>query len=352
VFTEILKNCSLKNLSPLLNAVISLTFASTSQVTVASRARSMSTSSDTTTRSSTGVNDTERIASNLTAFKMLQDLLLFKNSRLLECLWDESVEEKNIEDLSQSEFSSKVMITARKCALLSMSKTSNKTVVGDDICQLVLDTVLQIYSRHPDNCELLEPKFHMLSLYFAGLNSFRSSEMKHMVHSTLEYVSIGASGEIPVHALQAASLAFLGLADAVLDATASDVDGFNSVLIDCQAVKSTLIRLISFDNSLGEVLCSCGLMNTVLIPLLNRVEKEGLGLVKLSEGTSANKLAEGALSVGVMVCAILDELLKASSVNVEKYRELEAQVNPLHFFHYFIFIFATCMCEQYNIYVY
>lgn len=321
VFAEILKHCSVQSMPILLEAVVSLTFATT-----APKHRTRSVSSERGTEGSLSVVGSDRLASNLSAFKMLREVLLFKKSVLGGCM-------ETIDTLSQSEFSRIVVEAAKQCAQVTMQETPSTDVsLDDEVCQQVLDTVLQVYSRHPDNCALLEPQFHMLALYFAGLNSFRSSEVKHMVHSTLEYVSIGATGEVPVHALQAASLTFLGLSEAVL--TYSDtVRGFESVLLDTQAVKNTLTRLISFDNTLGEVLCSCGLMDTVLIPLLKIVEQEGVRLVgPLLEGKDST-VGKGPLSVGVMACTLLDELLKASPKNVKRYRDLKTQVNRCIYTH-------------------
>lgn len=325
MFTEILKHSSLESMPLLLEAVVSLTFASLPTQTQAIRTRSVSSEME-SGRNSLMV-DSDRLASNLAAFNMLQEVLLHKKPLLAGCM-------HGIESLSQSEFSSKVVEASKQCARVAMSaESANDIESSDEVCERILDTVLQVYSRHPDNCALLEPKFHMLALYFAGLNSFRSSEVKHMIHSTLEYVSIGATGDVPVHALQAASLTFLGLSEAVLGCadpssvseTTINMHGFESVLSDTQGVKNTMIRLISFDNMLGEVLVQCGLMDTVLIPLLRMVEQDGARLVsRLHEHDG--KVAEGALSVGAMTCTLLDELLKASPKNVERYRDLKAQV--------------------------
>jgi hypothetical protein len=42
----------------------------------------------------------------------------------------------------------------------------------------LLSTVLQIYSNHPRNYSILEPKFHVLSLYLSLLSSFHLGELK------------------------------------------------------------------------------------------------------------------------------------------------------------------------------
>lgn len=104
------------------------------------------------------------------------------------------------------------------------------------------------------------------------------------------------------------------------------------MLADAELVCVTMTKLLDFDVHFAETLCSCGLMDGVLVPLLHRIVKDGPTLkaaadkANAAEGHSTWTAAERVLrSLCPMVCRTLARLMRRSPSNLARYRTLGVQ---------------------------
>ncbi len=152
----------------------------------------------------------------------------------------------------------------------------------------LLGAVLQVYSNHPRNYSLLEPRFQVLSLYLGCLSSFLTPDLKVMVIKTLEYVCSGVANAVPTHALFAAAASFMACCETFLapgwkmtgsssgsSGSSGSQEGGACWLTrelegDVELVAGTLEKLIQFDHQFVEVLGTTGVLGEVFYPLLSR----------------------------------------------------------------------------------
>ena len=155
---------------------------------------------------------------NHAAVGLLQDFMVHLTPALTETLVGDG--------MSQGEVAAGIMRAARGAAIRRLrrpppSSASSQTGYAgkDDECEQkrmhVLDALLQLYSSHPSNYAVVEPRYHLLSLFLTALTAYDSSEVKEMVLKTLEYVALTLN--VPELAIQAASLTFLAMSEAVSD---------------------------------------------------------------------------------------------------------------------------------------
>ncbi|GAB5029584.1 wd repeat and fyve domain-containing protein 3 [Nannochloropsis oceanica] len=181
----------------------------------------------------------------------------------------------------------------------------------------LLSTLLQIYSNHPRNYALLEPRFQALSLFLACLSSFRSPDLKLMVIKTLEYVCSGVANCAPTDALHAAAYTFMSCCEAFLGAIHGEqqqqqqqqekaaIVAVNKALHEnVEMVCETLEKLMQFDHQFVEVLGTTGVLGEVFYPLLARAVEE------------ANKTAAATAAAAAAAAIAIEEEHQAAKGNV------------------------------------
>ncbi len=202
----------------------------------------------------------------------------------------------------------------------------------------LLGTLLQVYSNHPRNYALLEPKFQVLSLYLACLSSFHSPDLKLMVIKTLEYVCSGVANCAPSDALHAASYTFMACCETFLlgPEQAEDAAVARELHDNVEMVCATLEKLIQFDHQFVEVLGTTGVLRDLFYPLLARaVQVAGEAAVEQdlarSSTTTTNAASMTATPSGVnevvcLACRILTMMLQETpSVASRFFREVRLQ---------------------------
>lgn len=280
----------------------------------------------------------EKLAANGPAFSIYQHVLILRTPLLRTLLYAEGLSpEGAFEGLSQSEVSAKLVSIAQSAAQGHAGRRAS-TVEDEECLSQLLDSVLLLYGSHSSNCDLLEPKYRILSLFVTTISVYKSEELKTMILKTLEYMCLGfVSQSVPELSLQSLSLTFLALCDSGLDIALEHISSqvasparLDSVLLDAERLASTLIKLLQFDRSLSETLCACGLMEGALAAIFTRLARDGPALAAVVTGSSPLvSFAARALQLCALSCSVLIELLKSSSANVKQYRTLGIQVLSL-----------------------
>jgi len=225
-------------------------------------------------RDTTAEPDSKR-ATNHQAFEIVEDLML-KYNPLVKAYHDQNDGKKP--DFSQEG-------TMQELVKFSLQTASRVRFSGDplpeeearaqyDIESELLDCTLQLYSSHPDNYDILERQYNVLTLFLLAYPTFGDESFKLFVMKTLEFVLTGVANTDAVRPLHAAIEMFFALCRTLLtDGEGIIVEGVGEDVQkkqlgafheDAESVGGTMEKLLEFDHRVAPMFVESGIHTTIL----------------------------------------------------------------------------------------
>jgi len=218
--------------------------------------------------------DESKLATNIRAFVIVEDLMV-RSIPLLQTYADSN--QGKVPDISKSNLQSMVKIVISSAKSLTLSSTN--VVAGYDMLSELLIVALQLYSDNCNNFNIIEPKFNILSQYLLSFPTFKDVSLKILTLKTLEYVCTGIPNSDAVRPLTVACEVFTAMCTALLGGEhGSFYDGIRN---DAEMLCQTLEKLLQVDRNIAKILNECGLqgekMNTFLSLVVTRSEEFSAG---------------------------------------------------------------------------
>lgn len=223
-----------------------------------------------------------KIATNQQAFEIVEDLML-KYNPLVKAYHDEHDGEKPdflkegaVEDLVK--FS---LQTASKVRFKGDATNEENARAQYDIESELLDCTLQLYSSHPNNYDILERKYNVLSLFLIAYPTFDDEGFKVFVLKTLEFVLTGVANTDALRPLHATIEMFFTLCRTLLtDGEGIIVEGagldvqkqqLDAFFQDAEMVGNTMEKLLQFDNRVAPMFVELQIHTTIVDEILDLI---------------------------------------------------------------------------------
>jgi Beige/BEACH domain/PH domain associated with Beige/BEACH/WD domain, G-beta repeat len=238
---------------------------------------------DSSVGSSSG--SSSKLATNQQAFEVVEDLML-KYNPLVKAYHDEYHGQKP--DFSKEGAMQDLVAFSLKTAANVRFKNGAKTEEARaqyDIESELLDCTLQLYSSHPNNYDILERKYNVLSLFLIAYPTFDDEGFKVFVLKTLEFVLTGVANTDAVRPLHATVEVFFVLCTALLTG-GRGINGegglekkqLDAFFEDAEMVGGTMEKLLQFDHRVAPMFVELGIHTTNVDAILNliiAISKEG-----------------------------------------------------------------------------
>jgi len=140
-----------------------------------------------------------------------------------------------------------------------------------DVATDLLLAVLQLYSEHVENYDLLEEHCHFLTLYILAFPTFEEENLKILILKTVEFVVTGVTGSKALQPFTVLSEVFVGVCNNLLEESLkSNVDEelrtkvLEGLLFDTDLVNESLEKIFRFDGKVGPQIIQSGKITSMV----------------------------------------------------------------------------------------
>lgn len=181
------------------------------------------------------VQSTTKLVMNPSAFQIVSDLMREKFNPLLTELFkstdntDHQSLVENMNDENLYTLANFALQTAIKTRFNNTKETEENKDVNEscnnkpeslDVISEILDITLQLYSDHPNNYNILENQYHVLTLLVLSIPIMKDTDLKVFIMKTLEFVLCGVANTDDIEhikPMKATVAVFFALCSALLE---------------------------------------------------------------------------------------------------------------------------------------
>ena len=229
-----------------------------------------------------------KIASNMAAFTIIEELA-YEAVPMLKMYVEENDgkkpeitnDEESIRDLANYSLQ---VATKTRFALTPQSKDQTGSMKTFDMATDLLLCVLQLYSDHVKNYNLLEDHCHFLTLYILAFPTFEEENLKILILKTVEFVVTGVAGSKALQPFSVLVEVFIGICQNLLEESLSSkkeaeqnkliLDG---LFADTDLINESLEKIFRFDGKVGPQIMQSGkitrLVDCIAEMLLKELER-------------------------------------------------------------------------------
>ncbi|GKY94279.1 hypothetical protein MPSEU_000393700 [Mayamaea pseudoterrestris] len=206
------------------------------------------------------IDNAEKVASNTQIFEILEELLVGSNPLLRECKRRQN--DTLPYPIADMEPLSDLAAISIEVAM-NMRSAASEIIVGQDeyaydAMSALLSAILQIFSDHPRNYEILEGRQHVLSYSVLALPCVANEETKMSILKTLEFVLTAIEIKNETTPLTAYVEVFFALCQALLSkkSLSTTINSTNEVMLlqDLTLMGNTLEKLLQFDQRVAPLM--------------------------------------------------------------------------------------------------
>lgn len=187
------------------------------------------------------------------------------------------------------------------------------TIIQDSniISPEILLTLMKLFSSHPENFDIIEDRFDVLTKFLLSYPTFTNAEVKHLIRRILEYVCTGIPNADYSKVFSTASEMFFSICKSLLKLSIISEDSERgteliSIFVeDTRNLCDTIEKLLQVDDSFAQLIIESGTTKDFFneaLPILLLVSQDG-GQEAVSQGFDT---AYGS------ICKILDHIVKCS----------------------------------------
>ena len=259
---------------------------------------------------SQSIDNDDMLVKNFEAFQILIDDLSLQSIPFLADFLDRNTK-MNLDFLSEDFIQFACKDSVHTALSRDIEKDSSSNLPSLEISSTLLNTVLQLYSSHPNNFKIVESKYFILSRFLLAFPTFKDFSTKVLILKTLDFVfkngSVSSSTRYPI---TVALEMFFALSVALLnkDVNFSSTYDVDSVANDLNILCDTIENILENDEFIIDSTDEFELMDeklNVYLPLL----------IEALEDIGVEEKAKRFETSYVCMCRILRPLVSQTHVN-------------------------------------
>ena len=193
----------------------------------------------------------------------------------------------------------------------SITNINDSSILSSEILLILM----KLYSSHPENFDIIEDTFDVLTKFLLSYPTFTDADVKHLIRRILEYVCTGIPNADFSKVFSTASEMFFSICRSLLKLSIiSDDDERRTALIsvfveDMINLCETIEKLLQVDPSFVQVIIDSGATKDFF--------KEALPILLLvSQDGGQNAVSSGFDAAYSAICRVLDHIVKCSLTEI------------------------------------